>query len=542
MSEWRIEEIAQALGVAPQRGEHSGIGPEWLARGVSTDTRTLQPGQIFVALRGERFDAHDHLAEATEKGAAALVIAESALMGGGLHLPDRGSGVAVFAAEDTLVALQDLARFHRERLTGTVLGVTGSNGKTSAKEMFFGLLVQIAGGEGVFASRGNLNNHIGVPLSLLEARVDDRFVVIEMGMNHAGEIELLSEIVRPHHALITCIAGAHIENFPETGLAGIARAKLEILAGMPEDATLAFHASSPHAEFALEAAPPKGVHLLFFDVHRESVGEHGDIRPVQAVLDKIRAFHPESAPPDALRHAVAESVRCDANGLIFRWRETGLEVRAPAYSNAIQAQNLIGCLGLLHAIGLDAARLATAAHAVRPLSPRRFTMHRIPRPDRAPQLLIDDSYNANPASFEAAVRALRQILPDGRLALIAGPMAELGDAAARGHRLVGLAAAQAGYEFLAVCGGQDAEWIQEAFAVGRDDPSAGSDAAGAVLRAKDSQELLERLQSEVDLAAFDGILVKGSRSARMERIADALASKAISESQAGASGPPGGES
>lgn len=478
MSIWTQADIALALGVTPLHEEQ----PAWRANGVSIDSRSIQTGQLFVCIRGDRTDGHRYIAQAMQAGAAGVILEESALLAGGLELPEPGR-TTVFSVPDGLIALQELARFHRERMSGTKFyGITGSNGKTSAKEMAVGLLGELHGSETlVNATQGNLNNHIGVPLTLLRFRGDEEAVVVEMGMNHAGEIEFLSDLVRPDAALITSVAGVHIEFFEN--IQGIARAKLEILSGM-NGGTLVYPADAVLADVAASLARERNVEIVY------------------------NGFAPGEVRVDA------------ATGLQFPWRDH--TVVAPAYVNPVMATNLRGVMEMFHAAGFAVERLVEAARKIRPLSARRFEVIRLPRAHRAPILLVDDSYNANPASFVKSLEALRALLPDGRLICVAGEMGELGARhAPAGHRQVGEAAGDLGFEILAVSGAKFAEEIKNGFRArrpeGRIIPAADADALTAAL--------LEELQAPAypgGLTDFDGVLVKGSRSARMDRAADAL--------------------
>ncbi len=501
--------MAAALGVPPRR-----MLPDWRATGVGIDSRTLNSGDVFVCVRGERTDGHEYIAQALAAGAAGLVVEEQAALVQDLGLPhpaDPG-GVAVFLVEDGLIALQALARYHRQRMSGQVFGVTGSNGKTSAKEMLAGMLEILTGDDetspvdsaGVAASNssrvaatmGNLNNHFGVPLTLLSMPADVAYAVVEMGMNHAGEIELLSRIARPHQALITSIAPVHIENFAD--LDGIARAKLEILAGLEPGGTLVFPEAAHGRELAEAAARQHGAKLALF-----SVGAPG-------------------APGDV---GASDASDVAGAGLSFDWR--GRTVHAPAYHNPVMASNLTAVLELLLAAGFEADALVAAAARIAPSTGRRFEIIRKPRrpgdqasPSAgAPQLLVDDSYNANPTSFARAAEALRALLPEGRLACFAGEMGELGpEYGPAGHREVGAVLARQAYEFVGVCGGKNAEALKDSFIKTAADRAVSASAHATV------QDLLAEAGETglAELARFDGVLVKGSRSARMDLLCDAL--------------------
>ncbi|MCR9143179.1 MAG: UDP-N-acetylmuramoyl-tripeptide--D-alanyl-D-alanine ligase [bacterium] len=519
-SQWSLSDVAVALAVPPRR-----MLSGWSAAGVSIDSRSLQPGEIFVCVRGERTDGHEYIRQALAAGAAALVVEEQAALVKDLGLPHPTQPIAVFLVEDGLIALQELARFHRNRMSGRVFGITGSNGKTSAKEMLAGMLAalpdpasgttsaadqskqsdqskktkqtgpakqtgQTIGPENVAATHGNLNNHFGVPLTLLAMPADIPYAVVEMGMNHAGEIELLSRIARPHRALITGVAPVHIENFPD--LTGIARAKLEIAAGLSPGGSLVYPAAATGQELARAAARSARAELIVFSV--------GDIE----------------SP--------------GAGGIRFAWRD--LRIHAPAYHNPVMASNLTAVLELLNAEGFAPKDLASAAATVTPRTGRRFEIIKKPRgaagPEGdagvAPQLLVDDSYNANPTSFIRAAEALRALLPEGRLACFAGEMGELGpEHGLAGHREVGAVLARQGYEFVGVCGGKHAEALKDTFVEAT--AKSGKIAGQATGPHASVQDLLAELEAGAGLsglAGYDGVLIKGSRSARMDVLCDAL--------------------
>ncbi|MCB1326613.1 MAG: UDP-N-acetylmuramoyl-tripeptide--D-alanyl-D-alanine ligase [Spirochaetales bacterium] len=470
--EWNLENIALALGCEPVR-----TGEARSASGVSIDSRTLRAGEIFVCVRGDRTDGHLYIPDARAAGAAALIVEERFLTGGGEAVDSPVGGPAVFAVENGLGALQDLARFHRTRITAPVLAITGSNGKTSAREMTAGLAARLLGEDRVHATRGNLNNHFGAPLSLLGANLEHELIVLELGMNHAGEIALLSEIVRPDQALVTSIAGAHMEFFDS--LEDIARAKLEIVKGMTSGARLLWNSDAIGREEVLRESSRRGIQPVFFGFH---VG------------------------PGTTE--VGHDLQVSAAGVHFEWR--GHRVQNQQYFTEAMASNLLGSLALLTNAGFEAGDLAVAASGLRPSTGRRFEAVRL----GTGQLLIDDTYNANEASFVSSIQGLRKILPGAQLGLFAGPMAELGSWSEEAHRAVARAAAAADYVFLGVCGGVLAEVLKEEFE--RAAPGA------RVLQANDATELARLALDQGYLEGLQGILVKGSRSARMDLVSDAI--------------------
>ena len=228
---------------------------EWTAFGVSIDTRTLQPGDLYIAIKGEIHDGHDYVAEALAKGAAAAVVQ---------FAPSGVDEARLLIVSDTLKAMEDLGSAARTRTAAKIIGVTGSVGKTGTKDML-GHALSVLGQ--THWSEKSYNNHWGVPLSLSRMHAGTDYAVFEMGMNHAGEIERLSSQVRPHLAIITTIAPTHIEHFPD-GIDGIARAKAEIFAGMDVNGIAVLNRDLPQFELLKSEAIRYGVKKIF------TFGEH----------------------------------------------------------------------------------------------------------------------------------------------------------------------------------------------------------------------------------------------------------------------------
>jgi UDP-N-acetylmuramoyl-tripeptide--D-alanyl-D-alanine ligase len=432
-------------------------GSAFEATGVSTDTRTLKPGDLFFCLSGENFDAHDFVETAAEKNAAAVVVRS-----------DRAAllpriSCAVIAVEDPLLAMNALAREVRSSLRVPVLAVCGSNGKTSTKDMAYGMASKMVR---AYATEGNLNNHIGLPLTLLRVPPDAQIVILELGMNHPGELGALARIARPHHAIVTSIADEHAEFFPT--LLDTARAEMEITEGMEPGGIVFFHADAPCRNAAEEACEERRLTLKLFR---------------------------------------ANDVRADLAGIHLKLHDR--EVINPAYLSPVMAENLAGAFELLAAAGLDPRRLAEAAGEVEPRAGRRFQVFRKKSGARE-ILLVDDSYNANEASFVAAIEAMRQVLPSGKIALFAGEMAELGERSAAAHQAVGQAAAKNRMQAVYVSGTQDARILLDAYLEGFKD--------GLAVWKPGPVELLSGFSAD----EYDGILVKGSRRAGMDQVSDQL--------------------
>jgi UDP-N-acetylmuramoyl-tripeptide--D-alanyl-D-alanine ligase len=445
-------QLAELAGLV--QGRLAGADAAFL--GISTDTRSLRPGELFFALHGPNFDGHDYLGQALAAGAAGAVV-------------DREVDVAmpVIRVADTLAALGLAGRGWRQRAAARVIGLTGSNGKTTLKEM----LAAILGVNGsVMATRGNLNNAIGVPLTL--ARIgDERFAVIEMGANHRGEIDYLTRLVLPDIAILNNAGRAHLEGFG--GIEGVARGKGEIINGLDADGVFILNADDRFAPMWRELA----------SAHR--VRSFGVEQPADV-----------SSPADDYRiewgaggFAIRFPVMCDAGSAEFTLRLAGRHNRMNALA-AIAAALEAG-------VSLDEARRGLAR--VQPVAGRLC-----PLPAVGGATLIDDSYNANPDSVLGALQVL-QAAP-GRRTMVLGDLAELGDEAVGLHRQLGVAAGEAGIDRLMACG-ELSRHAAVAF-------------PGEAHHFASRDDLIASLRDSLD--ADDTVLVKGSRSAGMDQVVSAL--------------------
>jgi len=377
MTFWTLERVAAALGQGPSDGRP--------LRGITTDTRALTPGSCFVALRGERFDAHDYLAQAVAAGAAALVVEDATRT--------AGLGVPVYTVEDTHVALADLARYRRLAWARPVVAVGGSNGKTSTKELLKAVLRSRLR---VHATTGNLNNRVGVPLTLLALDDAADVAVIEVGTNQPGEIAFLRDVARPDVAVVTTVQEEHLEGFGD--LAGVMAEELALCDEVP---IAVVPAAEP--EVVAEATRRAG-RVLAVAVPTES-GVHPDGRGWIA-HEGTRVELPLRG-----RHNVANAALALAVG-----REFGI-----AAADAAR--------------GIAAMPLPSMRSAVTPLG-------------RA--LLLNDAYNANPGSAKAALALLTDIGVGRQRVVVLGTMRELGAAAPRAHREVAEAALAGGFDL--ICG------------------------------------------------------------------------------------------
>ncbi len=425
---------------------------------VASDSRALQAGELFVALKGPSFDGHEFVAAAASAGAAGAVVAYA-----------QPVPLAQIVVADTQAALERAARAWRAQFSGPLVGVAGSNGKTTAKEMTAAILTEAGP---CLATRGNLNNHIGVPLTLLRLTPAERFAVVEMGANHAGEVAHLVEVARPTVGLITNAGAEHLEGFGS--LEGVARAEGEMVAGLEAAATAVINADD-----------------AFAPLWRGSTA-------ARVVTFGVRKAADFSA--SAVQAAVG------AEGFSTRFH-----LSAPLGSAEIRL-NLGGAHNVANALAAAAAAAAAGArleHIVAGLAAVRAVPGRLQfRRSLGGGWLIDDSYNANPSSVRAAIEVLATL--PGRRWLVLGDMAELGAFALEEHIRLGEYARSAGLERLYATGPLSAR-AAEAFG------------AGAQSFA-DVPALIAALRTAVAAGGADvRLLVKGSRFNRLERVIEALA-------------------
>ena len=459
--------VAKALGVALST---PALRPENAFLGVSTDSRALEPGALFVALRGERFDGHGFLEAAFVNGAGAAIVDTAFAKSLG---PDARR-LPLYIVDDTLVALQRLAHHWLLAQPATRIALTGSNGKTTTKELIAAALRGAVADDEVLATDGNLNNHIGVPLTMLRVEAHHRFAILEMGMNHLGEIKSYCAFAPPQVGLVTNMGTAHAGNVG--GLEGVAQAKAELFAALPNDGIAIVNADDP--------------------------------RCVREAQNKARCRHIlfGRAPFADVRLVDVADLEDGGQRLAITWRGETQEVALPL-DGRHNALNACGAVAVAVAVDVPFAKAVAGLGAVRPASGR---LERRRRPDGL--LVLDDSYNANPDSMEAGLNTLRDAgaLAKRPTVAVLGDMLELGPQARAAHRHIGAAAAQAGIRRLFCCGAYAADYQEGAQGQGLVD----------VVIAPDSLSLAPFVLEGV--AADDVVLVKGSRGARMERVAEAL--------------------
>ncbi len=441
----QLSETAKVLGA-----RHVGADSDF--RGVSTDTRTLERGNLFVALEGPRYDGHEYLEQARAGGAAgAAVTCRSAVQ------------LSQLVVDDTRVALGRLAAHWRSRFTLPVIGITGSNGKTTVKEMTAAIL----GGFGaVLATRGNLNNDIGVPLTLFGLDGDHRAAVIEMGANHSGEIAYLADMACPTVGVVTNAGPAHLEGFGT--LEGVARAKGELFGSLADDGVAVINADDPYASLWRQLA--------------------GGRRVIDFGLEQPAAVSADWEPTEQGSRLALRSP----------WGVVELQLAVAGRHNVLNALAAASA-----ALAADATldQVRTGLQAVRAVSGRLSLRIR-----QDGLTIIDDTYNANPASLDAALQVLAQRSGDAWVVL--GDMAELGADAAGLHGQMGERIRHAGVSRLYTLGSLAAHAAEEF--------GAGAEAFRS----------MESLLAALSAAAVPplAVLVKGSRRMGMERVVAALLS------------------
>ncbi len=452
-----LSQAAQVLG-----GKLIGPDVEFVA--VSSDSRTIAAGDLFVALQGENFDGAAFVADALQSGAVAALVNADSHKEHSSTLDPRSS---ILLVEDTRLALGHLAAYWRAQFAIPIVAVTGSNGKTTVKEMLAAILRETAGSaDAVLATVGNLNNDIGMPLTLLKLRAGHRYAVIEMGMNHSGEIDYLTRLARPDVAVINNAGSAHLAGLGSVG--AVARAKGEILAGLSENGIAVINADDAYAPLWRELA--------------------GNRTAIEFGLERNVAVHAQWHPQNHGAHIAASTPQGDFNA----------NLQVPGVHNVRNALAATAAALALHvALPAVAAGLEKFSGVAGRLQ-RKAALHGA--------VLIDDSYNANPASLHAALKVLAQA--SGKKILVLGDMGELGADAVRLHGEIGAEARRLGVNELLALGKLTGHTVHE-FGTG----------AHHFERIED---LLSTLDKELD--ADSTVLVKGSRFMRMERVVSAVIS------------------
>ena len=432
-----------------------------VARGYSIDSRTIAPGELFFAVRGERFDGHDFVASAAERGTVAAVVSRSRAA----TLPDTALSVPLLIAEDPLIALQSLALHVRRQWGKRLVAVTGSAGKTTTKEA---IALALGAKFNVLKSQGNLNNAFGLPLQLLRLEHEHEFAVVEMGMNHLGEIAALARIAAPDWGVVTNVGTAHIEGFAE-GQAGIARAKFELVASLPANGVAFLNCSDPYvSQFGRDF---QGRVVYFGD------GPCADPQILESIEDS---------------EGLHVSYRAGERDGWLRLRMLGTH----------NASNAMAGLAVALEAGVELDAAIAALETLSPGSKRGEVM------EIAGATVLNDSYNSNPEALRSMIHTLAA-RPAQRRILVAGEMLELGEHAQPLHAASGKAAADAHLDLVVGVRG-NAQHLAAAACWG----------GVASIFLPDAQAAGEWLAANVQPG--DVVLVKGSRGVQLERAIDIL--------------------
>ena len=431
-----------------------------LCAGLSTDSRSVRAREVFCALQGERFDGHDFVEIAINKGATAVIVKEC------VSLPSLNGGAAVIVVSDTLWALGSLARRYRQQFDIPVIAITGSNGKTTTKEMIASIL---SVEKKVVKNEGNLNNLIGLPLSLLNMMSQHEVGVFELGMNHTGEIGRLTEIADPTIGVITNVGPVHLEYLGS--IEAVAEAKGELFSAMSGDATAIFNIDDQRVTKLAQQFPGETVSFGLSD------------------SAEVRAQN--------IRVAGVEGMSFE---MIVRDKAVPIELPMVGEHNVM---NALAAAAAATAAGVSGETVAAGLRKCKNIALR----HEIVRVD-GQLMIINDCYNANPASMEAALATFSRLKKDVRGIVVLGDMLELGTLAAELHRELGGKAALAGADYVIAIGHHGPDIKAGAVANGMDDDAVviGSDLEAV------SASLLRLLEEPAT------ILVKGSRKMALERI------------------------
>ncbi|HSY72795.1 MAG TPA: UDP-N-acetylmuramoyl-tripeptide--D-alanyl-D-alanine ligase [Alloacidobacterium sp.] len=455
-----LEQIAYWVG-GTLHGLKNG-SPTREATGYSIDSRTLKPGELFFAVRGDRFDGHDFVGSALERGASAAVVAKSKV----LELPEAVRQQTLLIVDEPLITLQTLAAAVRRHWGKRVIGITGSAGKTTTKEA----VATVLGARfQVLKSQGNLNNGFGLPLQLLRLEPEHEVAVIEMGMSNAGEIEALARIAVPNWGVVTNVGNAHAENFHDA-IAGVARAKYELVASLPADGVAFLNCDDPY------------VSQFGRDFHGKTIyfgkGPCADLRA------------------DSLEELGIEGLRIHVRA---GQHEADVQLRLLGQHNVSNALAAIA-VGLEAGIPLDSCAAALAT--LEPGDKRGQTLA------VREATIINDCYNSNPEALKAMIQTLMS-MPGQRHILVAGEMLELGHESEALHKSCGEAAASAGVDIVLGVRGNAAHIVEGARQAGAEAIFVETpEQAGAWLR----RNLRER----------DVVLLKASRGVRLERALDEM--------------------
>ncbi|VAW51593.1 UDP-N-acetylmuramoyl-tripeptide--D-alanyl-D-alanine ligase [hydrothermal vent metagenome] len=442
-----MSQVAQALGTTLH-------GDDVMMTGVSKDTRDIHVGDLYVALKGERFDGHQFAAAANSSGAVAALVSESLSL-----------NMATVKVDDTRIALGQLASHWRQQFTGKLIGITGSNGKTSVKEMCNKILTDHVGVFAVLATKGNLNNDIGLPMTLLELKKQHQFAVIEMGANHVGEIDYLTKIAQPDVALVNNVGSAHLEGFGS--LENTAKAKAEIYNGLPVDGIAVLNKDDAFSPFWQDYCSK--VTVVTFSM----LDENADV--------------------------YARHIKNNTYQIVTKNAQVDLTLKVLGKHNVM---NALAAIAVTHSLDLSLQSIISSLSDFENIQGRLT----VKKADAGFQV-IDDTYNANPLSVAAAIDVLAEM--KGGKVLVLGDMGELGSDAAKLHSEIGSKAKDSGIDFLYTTGVLSVNTVS---AFGENG-----------FHFENKEKLINALKE--NLTGSEVVLVKGSRSAAMEEVVEKILRK-----------------
>lgn len=430
---------------------------------ISTSSSEVKPGTLFVPLKGNR-DGHDFIPDALARGATAYLCEKDHPILKELNFEEIQKAIIV---DNTLYALGKLASFHRNRFQPFIIGITGSSGKTTTKELM-GLVSESIGKSYVVITEKNYNNEIGVPFTLFRINEKTRLVVCEMGMNHIKEISRLTAMVRPSISMITNVGPCHIENLGS--VENIAKAKAEIIEGMPEGSTLFVPENVLHKKIFQEKAKQYKVRLKTFSVNKNSM---------------------------------INIVEKNSDGFLLKIFDKTLDWKIPGEKIL---ENLSGVLSIAKEIHLNSEQILSRLSLFK-AKDKRFVI------EKGYFHIINDTYNANPDSMESSLSSLKQVASQKPFYAILGDMKELGKFSKTFHKKLGIFCKNIGLMGL-ITYGKDAEWIQKEFAANK------TKALSKHFALENTEELVLFVKENLPKGCY--ILVKGSRSMKMEKIVEGL--------------------
>ncbi len=457
MPQFALEEIARATGASVSGTREVSFAD------VTTDTRAIENGALFIALKGERFNGEDFLQKAQEAGAAGVLVSD-----GCTAEKTEGLDIPVLRVPDTLKAYQDIAHAWRAKFSLPVVAITGSNGKTTTKDLTASVL---GANYPTLRTEANFNNEIGLPKTLLGLRDEHRAAVVEIGMRGLGQIEALAPIAAPTVGVVTNVGETHIELLGS--IENIAKAKAEMVEAIPAGGTVVLNADNPYVAAMREKAKPDVSVVTFGE------SENADVRGTEIVQDGMETRFAATFPDG---------------------KKQSYRLPLPGRHNV---SNALAALAVGYALGL-APEAMTAGLEAPAMSGARFACEK-----RGDYMIINDAYNASPLSMSAAIRTMKEIAKGRRVAVL-GDMLELGDVAKEAHRRVGEELAKSGAAVLVTRGSLGEEI------------AAGAEAAGMteVYRAASHEEAAAKLK-EI-LHPGDTVLFKGSHGMQMDKIIELL--------------------